>query len=205
MPELKEAVLMDGHEWIRAAVVARMESLLIAELELLRKIAQATWARRDEYARKSWARGPGAVQHIPDEIDGWLEDWFPLREGNAHAFQRLAADSSPFDPELELLNRLGRIFPDWMRKLVAESWVNMAHEYVDHPDTVCSVRGSKPGQAGFSQGGQSALGFLNQSRRVRGLPRIAAVIEKSEKPGQQWDVRFELWAGPGDPSVGRVG
>lgn len=196
MPELKEAVLMDGHEWIRADVVARMEALLIAELELLRKIAQATWSRRDEYARKSWARGPGAVQHIPDEIDGWLEDWFPLREGNAHAFQRLAADSSPFDPELELLNRLGRIFPDWMRKLVAESWVNMAHEYVDHPDTVCSVRGAQPGQ--------SVLGFLNQSRRVRGLPRIAAVIEKSEKPGQQWDVRFELWAGPGDPSVGRV-
>lgn len=161
MSELKEAVLMDGHEWIRADVVARMESLLIAELELLRKIAQA--------------------------------------------FQTLAADTRPFDPELELLNRLGRLFPDWMRKLVAESWVNMSHEYVDHPDTVCSVRGAQPGQAGFSQGGQSVLGFLNQSRRVRSLPRIAAVIEKSEKPGQQWDVRFELWAGPGDPSVGRMG
>lgn len=191
MSELKEAVLMDGHEWIRADVVARMESLLIAELELLRKIALATWARR------SWPRGPGATQYIPDEIDDWLGAWFFLREGNAQAFQTLAADTRPFDPELELLNRLGRLFPDWMRKLVAESWVNMAHEYVDHPDTVCSVRGAQPGQ--------SVLGFLNQSRRVRGLPRIAAVVEKSEKPGQQWDVRFELWAGPGDPSVGRMG
>lgn len=205
MPELKEAVLMDGHEWIRADVVARMEALLIAELELLRKIAQATWARRDEAARRSWPRGPGATQYIPDEIDDWLGAWFFLREGNAQAFQTLAADTRPFDPELELLNRLGRLFPDWMRKLVAESWVNMAHEYVDHPDTVCSVRGVQPGQTGFSQGGQSVLGFLNQSRRVRGLPRIAAVVEKSEKPGQQWDVRFELWAGPGDPSVGRMG
>lgn len=200
MPELKEAVLMDGHEWIRADVVARMEALLIAELELLRKIAQATWARRDEYARKSWARGPGAVQHIPDEIDGWLEDWFPLREGNAHAFQRLAADSSTFDPELELLNRLGRIFPDWMRKLVAESWVLMSEAYGDHPDTIGSTRVSN--DLRVQDFGQSALGFLNQSRRVRGLPRIVAVFNRENGVTS---IRFALWAGPGDPSVGRVG
>lgn len=199
MSELKEAVLMDGHEWIRADVVARMESLLIAELELLRKIAQATWARRDEAARRP-PRGPGATQYIPDEIDDWLGAWFFLREGNAQAFQTLAADTRPFDPELELLNRLGRIFPEDVARIVTEGRVLMSEAYGDHPDTIGSTRVSK--DLRVQDFGQSALGFLNQSRRVRGLPRIVAVFNRENGVTS---IRFEPWAGPGNACAGRVG
>lgn len=204
--ELKEAVRQDGHDWIRDDVVVRMEAELLAEIVLLRKIAQAVWSNRNQLANRYL--GPGAAQRMPDEIDSWLEEWFMVREKNAPTFQALAPDSPAFDPELELLNRLGRLFPDDLHKLMSDGWTNLSHGYVDHPDTLGSTRGAQPGQTGFSWPGQSALGFLNQSRRVRGLPRIVMVEEKTAPPtapNVKWAVRFEPWTGPGDPTTGRAG
>lgn len=97
-----------------------------------------------------------------------------------------------YDPELDLLNRLATAFPDDLHKFVDESWVNLSHGYVNHPETVGSERGNR---AGFSWPGQSGLGFLNQSRLVRDLPRIVMVEEKSEPPvapNVKWKVRFEI-------------
>lgn len=100
--------------------------------------------------------------------------------------------SASGDPELDLLNRLATAFPDDLHKFVDESWVNLSFGYVDHPETVGSKRGNR---AGFSWPGQSGLGFLNQSRLVRGLPRIVMVEEKTvppTAPNVKWKVRFEL-------------
>lgn len=181
---------------------------ILAELELLRKIAQAVWSRRDQYEHHRRLHPvAGQTQHMPDEIDTWLEEWFMVREKAAPSFQALTSDSPGFDPELELLNRLGRLFPDDLHKLMSSGWTNLSHDYVDHPDTVVSVRGAQPGQAGFSWPGQSALGFLNQSRRVRGLPRIVMVEEQTKPPiypNVKWVVRFEPWVGPGN-AEGKVG
>lgn len=200
---LKEAVRQDGHDWIRDDVVVRMEAELLAEIVLLRKIAQAVWSNRNQLANRYL--GPGATQRMPDEIDTWLEEWFMVREKNAPTFQALAPDSPGFDPELELLNRLGRLFPDDLHKLMSDGWTQLSWKYGEHEDTIGSTRVARGDSVKQGTFGQSALGFLNQSRRVRGLPRIVMVEERCETGESRWSVRFEPWAGPGHSAVGRAG
>ena len=188
---LKESVLMDGHEWIRADVVVRMEAELLAEMVLLRKIAQAVWSNRNQLANRYL--GPGAAQRMPDEIDTWLEEWFMVREKNAPTFQALAPDSPSFDPELELLNRLGRMFPEEALRFVNGGPVQ--HDYAEHEDVLSQGRGAVPPL-------QSRLGFLNQSRRVRGFPLIVMHRTFEDRDPATGGVYFEPWTGPGDPPKG---
>lgn len=69
------------------------------------------------------------------------------------------------DPEVALLNDLLAKYPDDVRRLFARK-LFVSDGYADDPRTVCSA---KPPN-GFTQ---SRLGFLNQLRIARGLPRIA--------------------------------
>lgn len=188
--ELKESVRMDGHDWIRDDGVVRMEAELLAEIVLLRKIAQAVWSNRNQLANRYL--GPGPAQRMPDEIDTWLEEWFMVREKNAPTFQALAPDSPSFDPELELLNRLGRLFPKAAALFAHGAYV--PHDYAAHEDVLAQDRGAVPPL-------QSPLGFLNQSRRVRGFPLIV-LHEADERDGTP-SVYFEPWTGPGHPTSGR--
>ena len=87
------------------------------------------------------------------------------------------------DPELELLNDLLKKYPadaaDFMRPLP------VTEAYASDPRTVCSVQTNWA-----SKDSQSRLGFLNQSREVRGLSRIAAVVANGKV------TEFVEWVNP---------
>lgn len=72
------------------------------------------------------------------------------------------------DPELDLLNRLATEVPQDLYKQIDNSWTVVPTSYAEHPETVCSARNTGTGELP----GQSVLGFLNQSRKARGLPVI---------------------------------
>lgn len=87
------------------------------------------------------------------------------------------------DPEIELLNDLARKYPadadDFIRPLP------VSEGYAGDPLTVCSYQPTWQPPCS-----QSRLGFLNQSRKARGLPLIAAVADNGRV------VEFAVWVDP---------
>lgn len=79
----------------------------------------------------------------------------------------------PVDYELNLLKHLLNKYPEDAMDFVHP--LPVSEGYASDADTVCS------NQDGWvSPFSQSRLGFLNQSRTARGLPRIALVSEEGK-------------------------
>lgn len=87
------------------------------------------------------------------------------------------------DAELNLLQQLLADCPedanDFIRPLPVSA------QYAEHPRTICSVQ--ENWEAG--EYSQSRLGFLNQCREARGVPRIACVLEDGRVTA------FQIWEG----------
>lgn len=77
----------------------------------------------------------------------------------------------PVDYELNLLKRLLSKYPSDIMSFVSP--IGVSDAYAEDAETVVSARN----QNGYTQ---SHLGFLNQSRAARGLPRIALVSEEGK-------------------------